>query len=500
MAERPINGASGNLTLSSMERITTGVPGLDEITGGGLPGPRLYLVRGAAGTGKTTLALQFLLEGVRRGDPVLYVSLAQTEEELRQIADSYGWSLDGVTIQSLVKGPTASQLSEQTIFQSAELRLDQTRDAVEKLVEEISPKRIVYDSLLEVRLLANEDFRFHREVLGFKSFLGERNVTTLLLDTEHRNVYRSEDQLENISHGLIRLEKELPAYGPVRRRVELVKMRGTPIRDGYHDMTIRAGDGVTIFPRIVPEIRPSEAGSQELIKSSIDELDDMLGGGLDSGTTVLVIGQSGTGKSTLASLYARAALARGEGVAMFLFEERQETLFRRSEGLGIDLRQYHKDGRLLLRDFNPVEVSPGEFAGIVRRSVDENDVRVVVIDSLTGYLSALPGSQESTTQMYSLLKYLARRDVLTMLIVAQHGLLGHQQGSDLDVSFLGDTVLLLRMYEWPGLIRRTVTAVKKRHGPHDLEVHELVISDKDVTVRPFNPPPPGDSGPLASGG
>lgn len=478
------------------ERISTGVHGLDEITGGGLPGRRLYLLRGSAGTGKTTIALQFLLEGVRLGEPVLYVSLSQTEEELRQIADSHGWSLEGITIQSLTRGDSPLDLSEQTIFQSADLRLDQTRDAVERLVREMNPKRIVYDSLLEVRLLAPDSVRFRREVLGFKAFLAEKNVATLLLDTEHHAIDRAEDQLENIAHGLIRLEKNLPHYGTARRRVEVKKMRGTPIRDGYHDMTIRTDEGVVIYPRIAPNIAPKDTIGEALITCDIPALDAMLGGGLDAGTTALVVGQSGTGKSTLCTLYARAALKRGERVGVFLFEERQETFFRRSEGLNIHLRDYHKKGQMILRDFNPTEVSPGEFASIVRDAIEESGVRVIVIDSFTGYLSSLPESQEAVTQMHSLLKYMTRRGVLTMLIVAQHGLLGHEDHSDLDVSFLGDSVLLLRLYEWPGVLRRTVTAVKKRHGPHDMAVQELIIGPDGVSVTPFNPPPPGDPGPL----
>ncbi|MEF2071357.1 ATPase domain-containing protein [Consotaella aegiceratis] len=481
--------------MEDSNRVSTGVPGLDTILGGGLPGPRLYLLRGAAGTGKTTLALQFLMEGVRQGEAVLYVSLAQSEDELRQMAASHGWSLDGIAIVSLA-GEDPTDMTEQTIFQSADLRLDRTRDTIQNIVKDIQPRRVVYDSLLEVRLLAADAMRLRREILGFKSFLGTQGVTTLLLDTEHLSSADTgaEDQLENIAHGLIRLERQLPAYGIARRRVEVKKMRGTPINDGYHDLSIRQGEGVTIYPRIVPNTRHEEGIDGELIKCNIENLDGMLGGGLDAGTTALLMGQSGTGKSTLASLYIRAALERGERVGMFLFEERQETFFRRSEGLGIKLREYYDAGQLMLRDFNPTEVSPGEFAGIVRESVEEHNARVIAIDSFTGYLSALPESQEAITQMHSLLKYITRRGVLTMLIVAQHGLLGYEAHTDLDMSFLGDSVLLLRMFEWPGVVRRTITVVKKRHGPHDLDVHEYIIGSEGVKVEPFNQPPPGESG------
>ncbi|MCH9809507.1 MAG: AAA family ATPase [Alphaproteobacteria bacterium] len=483
--------------MADLKRAQTGVVGLDEILNGGLPADRFYLLRGAAGTGKTTLALQFLLEGIRAGEPVLYVSLSQTKEELEQIAQSHGWTLEGMAVQSLSTGDELPNLSDQTIFQSADLRLDRTRDAIQQQIEEINPTRIVYDSLLEVRLLASNPQKFRREVLGFKSFLNDAGITTILIDTEHyKSDDRSEDQLENIAHGIIRLEKRLPEYGLAERRMEIKKLRGSPIRDGYHDISIRQGEGVVVYPRLLPHLQPDISGTNGLIKCDIDNLDSMLGGGLEEGTTAIVMGQSGTGKSTLASLYARAALERGEHVAMYLFEERVETFFRRSEGLGIELRKPFEEGRLHLRDFNPSEISPGEFSQIVVKTLDDHKVRVIMIDSLTGYLSALPHSDQAVTQMHTVLKYAARRGALSLLIVAQHGLLGQEQSADLDVSYLGDSVLWLRMYEWPGVVRRTITAVKKRHGPHDLNIHEFTIGPEGVEVEEFNPPPPGAPGPL----
>ncbi len=482
----------------SEDRAATGVRGLDRILGGGLPKSRFYLLRGSAGTGKTTIALQFLREGAANGEPVLYVSLSQTEEELRQIAASHGWTLDGISVQSLNTGDELPSLSDQTIFQSADLRLDRTRDAVQAEIERLKPRRVVYDSLLEIRLLSSDTLKFRREVLGFKSQLNEKNITTILIDTEHSNHDRGEDQLENISHGIIRLEKHLPNYGVAQRRVEVKKLRGSPILDGYHDISIREGEGVVVYPRVLPELQPEKSVGEDLIRCNIEDLDNMLGGGLEAGTTAIIVGQSGTGKSTLASLYAQAALSRGEKTAMFLFEERVETFFRRSEGLGIELRKPYEEGRLILRDFNPTEVSPGEFARIVVDTLDNHDVRVIMIDSLTGYLSALPHAEEAIVQMHALLKYVSRRGALSLLIVAQHGLLGHEQHHDLDVSYLGDSVLWLRMFEWPGVVRRTITAVKKRHGPHDMEVHEFEIGPEGVNVVPFNPPPPGGAGPLPS--
>ncbi|MCB2053213.1 MAG: AAA family ATPase [Geminicoccaceae bacterium] len=479
-------------------RVTTGVSGLDAIAAGGLPEGRLYLLRGAAGTGKTTLAMQFLLDGVRRGESVLYVSLSQTEEELRQMAASHGWSLDGVVVQSLATGELLSDPAQQTIFQTADLRLDRTRDAINGRIAEIAPHRVVYDSLLEIRLLAADRLRFRREILGFKSFLSDQRITALLVDTEHGSVDPAEDQLENIAHGLIQLDKRLPEYGTAQRRLELKKLRGSAIQDGWHDMSIRRGVGVEVYPRVAPGLQPDEEIGEAPVTCGVAGLDAMLGGGLEGGTTAIVIGQSGTGKSTMASLYARAALERGENVALFLFEERVETFFRRSEGLGIELRGHHAQGRLQLRDFNPSEVSPGEFSQIVVQTVGRHDVGLVVIDSLTGYLAALPEKRRAVTQIQTLLKYLARRSVLTLLVVAQHGLLGRDAESDLDVSYLGDSVILLRMHEWRTAIRRTVAIVKKRHGIHDLGVRELVIGPGDVRVEPMVAEagtPPVDGGP-----
>lgn len=474
--------------------IRTGVEGLDDILCGGLPGPRLYLLQGAPGTGKTTAALQFLLAGARRGEPVVYVSLSQTRAELEQIAASHGWSLAGVHIEELSTSETIGDAADQTIFQTADIQLDRTRQAVEEAIRRHAPRRVVYDSLLEIRQLSDNGPRFRREVLGFKAFLASNAIATLLIDVEMES--GGDRELESIAHGIIRLDKVLPEYGNVRRRVEVKKMRGVATFGGYHDMSIREGVGVEVYPRVVPHLAP-EAARTQLIKSDLAPLDDMLGGGLEAGTSTLIVGQSGTGKSTLASLYSLAALERGEGVVMFLFEERLETFFRRSEGLGMNLRPHHESGLLQIRDFNPAEVSPGEFAQIARKLVEEHETRVVLIDSFTGYLSALPAGDQAVTQMQSLLKYLARRGVLIMLVVAQHGLLGQYADTDVDVSFLGDAVLLMRMYEWPGIVRRTITVVKKRHGPHDLAVHELTIRPEGISVAPFNPPPPGLLGPMA---
>jgi circadian clock protein KaiC len=468
--------------------VSTGITGLNEILRGGLPASNLYMLQGAPGSGKTTAALQFLRAGVEAGESCIYVTLSQTAAELEAIAVSHDWTLDGIRVEELATSGSVNEADDQSIFLTADLRLDETRKAIEAAIEEYKPRRLVYDSLLEIRLITGDSPRFRRELIGFKSFLAKRNVVALLLDTQTPGYDRSGEEVEGLAHGVIRLDKALEEYGGVRRRVEISKMRGVPVADGYHDMAIREGEGVVVFPRIMPNTA-SETTKPQLIKSGVAALDDMFGGGQEAGTTTLVIGQSGTGKSTMSSLYATAALERGESVALFLFEERLETFFRRSEGLGMKLRQFHKDGKLILRDFNPNEISPGEFGQIVQDAVTQNKVRVVVIDSLTGYLNSLPHREKAVRDIQSLLKFLARSGVLTMLIVAQHGLIGQNVGIDVDVSFLGDTVLLLRIMEHEGRLRRSITVVKKRHGPHDLNIQELLIESGSVSVLSYNPLP-----------
>ncbi|AEH82470.1 serine/threonine protein kinase [Sinorhizobium meliloti] len=468
--------------------VSSGISGLDEILRGGLPASNLYIVQGAPGSGKTTAALQFLRAGVALGEPCIYVSLSQTRAELEAIARSHGWTLDGIRVEELSASDSINRAADQTIFQTTELRLDETRKAIESAIEEHKPSRLVYDSLLEIRLITADSPRFRRELIAFKAFLAQRNIVALLLDTQTSETDRTGEEVDGIAHGVIRLDKSLEEYGGVRRRIEVSKMRGVPVADGYHDMAIREGEGVVVFPRIVPGAAARTVKPQ-LIKSGVDTLDEMFGGGQESGTTTLVIGQAGTGKSTMASLYATAALKRGESVGLFLFEERIETFFRRSEGLGMALRQFHEDGQLILRDFNPNEISPGEFGQIVQQSVNSEKVKVVVIDSFTGYLNSLPHREKAVRDIQSLLKYLARAGVLTILIVAQHGLLGQGVGIDVDVSFLGDTVLLLRIAEHEGRLRRSITVVKKRHGPHDLDVRELFIQSSGVSVIAYNPLP-----------
>ncbi len=468
------------------EPVATGIDGLDEVLRGGLPTANLHLLQGAPGTGKTTLALQFLRAGVAAGERALYVSLSQSRFELEEIAASHGWSLEGIEIVELQADPDTAQV-EQTIFRTSDVHLDETRNAIRDAIDRVQPKRLVYDSLIEVRVLAGDISRYHRELIGLKAFLRQRGITTLLIDMETAaNEPVLDMQARGLVHGVLTVRKKLPEFGRAKRRIEISKMRGVAIYDGYHDMDIRQGDGVVVYPRIVAsrgaQERTPELRSGELIQSGLENLDRMLGGGQEPGTTTMVVGQAGTGKSTIASLYATAAMKRGESVALFLFEERLETFFRRSEGLGMNLREYYEQGQLQIFDFNPNEISAGEFGKIVQEAVRDERLRMVVIDSFTGYMSALSNEEQALFDIQALLKFLARRNILTFLIIAQHGLIGAEATITMDMSFLGDTVLLLRMQELEGSIRRSLIAVKKRHGPHALSVNELIIETGRVDV------------------
>ena len=469
----------------SADLVRLGSDGLDEILGGGLPGRHLYLLEGGPGTGKTTLALGFLLEGVRRGETALYVTLSQTRRELIEIAESHGWSLEGIVIEDLETSVEQRDEFAQSVLQTADIQLDRTRESIESALRKHDPKRLVYDSLLEVRHLSSDVMRYRREMLGLKSFISERGIATLAIDTL-TEAGQSDTELEGIVHGIIHLDKFLPEYGTARRRLEITKMRGVSFHDGWHDMAIRRGTGVEVYPRVLPD-EAVETGAGQVITSGVDRLDAMLDGGMEAGTTTIMVGQAGVGKSTLASLYAVAALKRGESVCFFLFEERRETFFRRCEGLGMDMRPYHESGALKLYDFAPTEISPGEFARKVQEDLAAAPVSVVVIDSFTGYLAALPHGSQAVMQLQNLLKYLTRSGVLVIMIVAQHGLLGRDARSDVDVSFLGDTILLLRMHETAPRITRSVTAVKKRHGPHDMKVYELDIHPGGISIDDFGP-------------
>jgi circadian clock protein KaiC len=453
--------------------VTTGVAGLDDILGGGLTAHRLYLLEGNPGSGKTTLALQFLLEGARRGEQGVYVTLSETKLELTAVAHSHGWALDGIELIELVPDEGALEPDNQyTMFQPSEVELGVTTRAILSQVERVRPARVVIDSLSELRLLAQSALRYRRQILGLKQFFIGRECTVLMADD--RTSGAQDLQLENLAHGVVSLEQLSPEYGAERRRLRVTKLRGRPYRGGYHDFTIKTG-GLEVYPRLVAAEHVQVANGGQL-QAGNRELDALLGGGIEYGTSVLLAGPAGSGKSSLAAQYACAAARRGEPAAMFVFDERVETLCKRAAGLGIDLAPHLEAGRLTVQAVDPAELSPGEFAHTVRAAVEppggRPGARVVVIDSLNGYLHAMPEERFLTAQLHELLTYLGHRGVVTFLVLAQHGMVGEVQ-ADIDTTYIADTVLLLRYFEARGEVRQALSVVKKRTGRHERTIREL---------------------------
>jgi circadian clock protein KaiC len=466
-------------TPAPTPRMATGVAGLDEILEGGLPPNRVYLVEGEPGTGKTTLALQFLMEGARLGEAGLYVTLSETKEELRAVAESHGWSLEGFDIYELL--PPEESLkpdSQYTIFHPSEIELGETTGAVLREVERIKPRRVVFDSLSEMRLLAHDALRYRRQILALKQFMSGRQTTVMLLDDKTSAMH--DLQVLSIVHGAIQLEHLAVEYGAERRRLRVIKLRGARFRGGYHDFNIETG-GLRVFPRLVAAGRRRDF-PREPVSSNLAELDSLLGGGLDRGTSTLMIGPAGCGKSSLAAQFAAAAASRGERAAAFVFDETRETYVARAKGIGTDVGGYIDEGLITLQQVDPAELAPGEFANTVINSVDKGDARVVVIDSLNGYLNAMPEERFLTIQMHEMLTYLNQQGVVTILVMAQHGFLGASMATPVDVSYLADTVLMLRYFEAGGEVRRAISVVKKRSGRHENTIREFRISSDGIRV------------------
>jgi circadian clock protein KaiC len=477
MPEQPENR---DMTGDGKDRISTGSDGLDDILGGGFDADRMYLYEGRPGTGKTTIALQFLLEGARRGERVLYITLSETEKELRLVAKRHGWSLDGVDVYELVPPETSMDPQrELTVLHPAELELSETCKLVFDRVAATNPTRVVFDSLSELRLLAQSPLRYRRQVLSLKHFFAARQCTVVLLDD--LSSQQNDLQLHSISHGVVLLEQLAIGYGAERRRLRVVKMRGIPFRGGYHDFTIKKG-GLEIYPRLVAAEHHANF-PVEYASSGNAELDQLVGGGLERGTSALLIGGAGVGKSSLALTYAIAAAQRGEHASFFMFDEGRGTLEARARTLGLPLQATLDAGLLHLRQVDPAELSPGEFAAIVRRAVEVDGARVIVIDSLNGYLNAMPDERFLVLQMHELLSYLAQQGVLTMLVLAQHGLVGPMQ-TPLDISYLSDAVLMLRYFEFGGSVRRALSVVKKRSGDHEHTIREFSLTHHGIVVGP----------------
>lgn len=459
------------------DRVATGVEGLDHILGGGLPSRRLYLVQGSPGSGKTTLTLQFLLEGVRRGERCLYVSLSETPEEVRGVAQAHGWSLEGLTI---FQAGAEDAGTENTLFEPFEVELGERMRGILAEVERLQPTRVVLDSCSELRLLAQSALRYRQQILSLKKELVERRRTVILIDNPPPEA--PDVLLQSLVHGVLDLEQLAPSYGAERRRLRVAKLRGIAYSGGFHDFVIRTG-GLRVFPRLVAA---EHAGSPDVsaLPSGIAELDALLGGGPSRGTSTLLLGPSGAGKSSLSALYAMAAAERDERVVIFGFDETAHITLARARSLGIPLQREVERGRIVIRRIDPAELSPGEFADAAIREVDEEGARVVVIDSLNGYQQAMPDERQLTAHLHELLTALGTRGVTTFLLVAQHGLVGTEIDTPMDVSYLADTVVLLRFFEANGGVRKAISVMKKRTGRHETTIRELTLGAGGVSLGP----------------
>lgn len=457
-----------------------GIAGLDEVLLGGIPANRFYLIQGDPGVGKTTMALQFLLEGVRKGQRGLYITLSETKDELEAVAESHGWDLNLLEIIEL--SAVEDQIindSQNTLFHPVEVELAQTVDLLLKEVDRINPARVVFDSLSEIRLLSQDSLRYRRQMLSFKQFFAKRKSTVLLLDDQTSGEH--DLQIQSIAHGVIALQRMHTRIGSDRRQIHVVKLRGARFQDGFHDYEILTG-GLVVYPRMSPSVNPSEV-STESAASHIPELDALLGGGLDRGTSTLFVGPAGSGKSSLASQYATAAANRGEKVAIFIFDENLHTFIKRAEALGMDMRRHIDSGMIKVRHVDAADIAPGEMAFSLRKSVEEDGVRMVLIDSLNGYLQAMPEERFLTLQLHEILSYLNQKGVVSILLMAQHGLIG-EVASPVDLTYIADTVVLLRFFEVRGSINKAISVVKKRSGRHEDTIRELSVRDSIMRIGP----------------
>jgi circadian clock protein KaiC len=467
----------GKLALS--EKAKTGVAGLDDILNGGLTRGHVFLLEGEPGAGKTTIALQFLIEGAAQGERCLYVTLSEDEKELRQTARSHGWDLPaGIEVFELVPADALLDAEQQqSLLYSSDLELGEATGKIFSTMERVNPTRVVIDSLSEIRLLAQSSLRYRRQILAMKHFMSRFDATVLLLDDLTAEL--SDKTVHSVAHGVIRLQEVQSEYGSGRRRLKVTKYRGQSYRGGFHDFTIATG-GLQVFPRLVA-LEHRARYDRRVLSSKIKGLDDLLCGGVNSGSSTLILGPAGTGKSLIAVTFALAAIARGEKAALFIFDEELGILYDRTRSMGLDLEGLRDRGDLVIEQVDAAEMSPGEFTHRVRASVENHDIKTVVIDSLNGYQAAMPQENQLILHIHELIQFLNRRGATTFITVAQHGLVGDMQ-TPVDVTYLADTVILLRYFEALGEVRRAVSVIKKRTGPHESTIREYKISEGGLSV------------------
>lgn len=469
---------SGTTAPVRPDLAATGITGLDDVLSGGFSRERAFLLEGAPGAGKTTLALQFLLDGRKVGERGLYITLSETEEELKMSAQSHGWSLEGIEVFELL--PPESLLDEeqqQSLLYSSDLELGETTKRIFAVFERAQPNRVVLDSLSEIRLLAQSSLRYRRQVLALKHFFARQNATVLMLDD--LTAEAGDKTVHSVAHGVIRLEELAPEYGAERRRLRVVKYRGRKVRGGFHDFIIATG-GLEVFPRLVSAEHKREPARRDLLTSDSAQLNALLGGGIQRGTSVLALGPAGSGKSSLLLTIVASAVAKGEPAAIFLFDEEMDLLITRAQGLGLNVAAMQASGLLHIEQVDAAELSPGEFAHRVRRSITAG-ARNIVIDSLNGFQAAMPHERSLILHMHELLQYANRQGVTTFLTIAQHGLVGDMK-SPVDLTYLADTVILLRYFEARGQVRRAISVIKKRTGAHENTIREYMLDSRGLTI------------------
>lgn len=463
------------------DKIGSGIPELDTILRGGFPRNRLLTVEGEPGTGKTTLAFQFLLEGAVKDEAGLYVTFSESRNELKEVAESHGWDLEGIHLVELSGLSEKLRIEEQyTVFHPAEVELSETTQRVIKEIEQARPRRVVIDSLSEIRLIARDPLRYRRQILALKEIFFKYECTVLFLEDQTSG---PDMLLESIAHGVIRLEREQAPYGGIRRKLQIVKMRAVNFMDGYHDFIIGRG-GLSIFPRLIGgyNATPEAARSNGTLLTEKPEFDQLVGSGIAWGTAMLIVGPSGTGKSSLAAQVAWGAAKKGHTVSSYLFDELRSTFLERTRSLGLDFDPYLKKDIVKIAQVDPAELTPGEFAYKVCHQAEKDNSRLVVIDSLNGYLNAMPNERFLTVQMHELLTYLNSRGVITILIAAQHGFVGAAEGVPFELTYLADLVILLRYFEAGGSVKQAISVVKNRRSAHERTIREFEITAKGIQI------------------